>query len=84
MDAAHLRTMVDPKKQFHPFFIRTGSGGSYRVASPEMFWISHDDKILIVYQPDEGVTMIDVAEVTECHREIKPRKKAARHREDTP
>ena len=73
MNAQHIRTMVDPKKRFHPFEIRTGSGGSYHVASREMLWISQDGEILIVYNPGEGVTMIDADEVTECHRTIKPR-----------
>jgi hypothetical protein len=76
MDAAHIRTLVDLKKRFHPFFVRTGSGGNYYVSSPEMLWVSPKDDVLIVYQPDEGVTMIDVDEVTECHREIKRVKKS--------
>jgi hypothetical protein len=74
MKAINIRKMLDPKKRFHPFDVRTGSGGSYRVSSPEMIWISPDGEILILYQPNEGVTMIDVDEVNVCHREIKARK----------
>jgi hypothetical protein len=77
MEVAHVREMVNPKKKFHAFEIRTGSWGSYRVASPEMLWIAPDGEILIVHRPGEGVTMIDVDEVTECHREIKKRGPAA-------
>jgi hypothetical protein len=74
MKAINIRKLLDPKKRFHPFDVRTGSGGSYRVSSPEMIWISPDGEILILYRPNEGVTMIDVDEVTECHLEIKARK----------
>jgi hypothetical protein len=73
MKPDHIRKFIKPKGRFHPFTVRTASGEGYAVRSPEFVWMPGDGEIVMVYEPGEGVTMIDADEVTECHREIKRR-----------
>jgi hypothetical protein len=68
-----IKRFVDPARRFHPFVVRTGSGGSYRVASREMMWMPGEGDVVLVYEPGEGVTMIDTSEITELQREVKKR-----------
>jgi len=70
MNADQFRTMLKPKKTFYPFDVRTASGESYRVRSPEMGWISPEDDVMLVYDPDQGISLIDVDQVVECVRPI--------------
>ncbi|HEY2587849.1 MAG TPA: hypothetical protein VGI81_19040, partial [Tepidisphaeraceae bacterium] len=49
---------------------RTTDGDNYRVGSPEMAWIPPEVGIMAVYDPDEGVVIIDLEQVVECVRPI--------------
>ena len=69
MDAEQIGTMLKPDK-FHPFDVRTASGRSYRVRSPEMAWMSSEAGVMLVYDPSEGVALIDIDQVVECVRPI--------------
>jgi hypothetical protein len=81
MDADRIRSMLKPDK-FHAFDVRTASGNSYRVRSPETGWISPEDDVMLVYDPDQGASLIDVDQVVECVRPIiKGRGKGDRRRE---
>jgi hypothetical protein len=69
MDAQRIRSMFRPDK-FHAFDVRTASGNSYRVRSPEMGWISTEADVMLVYDPDQGISLIDVDQVVESVRPI--------------
>lgn len=71
MTAEKIRSMT--RAPFHPFVVRTGSGESYLVAHPELFWLDPDGEVLLVKSGSE-VALIDVASVTECVRAPKARK----------
>lgn len=73
MKPAHVLKFARPKGKFHPFVVRTASGTGNTVRSPEMIWMPGEGELVMIYEPGEGVTMIDTEDVTECHREIKPR-----------
>jgi hypothetical protein len=77
MKVEHIRKLIDPRRKFHPFTIRNGSGGGYRVISRENLWMPGEGDVALVYEPGEGVTMIDTDEITECQREIKRRGSSA-------
>jgi hypothetical protein len=77
MKAEHIKKLIDPKQKFHPFTIRTGSGSGYRVISRENMWMPGEGELVLVYEPGQGVTMIDTDEITECQREIKKREAKA-------
>lgn len=66
MNPAQIRSMM--KAPFHPFVVRTGSGESYSVVHPELFWIDPDGEVLLVKDRTQGVALIDTASVTECVR----------------
>ena len=72
MKAQQIRKMTEAKP-FHPFDVRTASGESYHVRSPEMPWISPDGEVVLVYEPSEGVALIDADQVTECVGQVKKR-----------
>ena len=76
MEARQVRTFMDAAK-FIPFDVRTASGPSYHVRSREMTWMSPQRDLMLVYDPDAGVALIEVDDVTECVRPIgrKPGKK---------
>jgi hypothetical protein len=69
--AEHIIKFIKPKGRFHPFDVHTSSGWSFHVHSPEFIWMPRGAGIVVVYEPGEGVQMIDTDEVTECRREIK-------------
>jgi hypothetical protein len=69
MDAKLIGTMLKPEK-FHPFNVRTASGNSYHVRSPEMAWMSIEAGVMLVYDPKQGVSLIDIDQVVECVRPI--------------
>ena len=53
MDPKQIGTMLKSEK-FHPFDVRTASGQSYRVRSPEMAWMSPDADVLLVREGENG------------------------------
>ncbi len=69
MDVKQITAMLRSEK-FHAFEVRTASGQSYRVRSPEMAWMSPDDDVMLVYDPTQGVALIDTEQVVECVRPI--------------
>ena len=71
MTADKIRSMT--KAPFHPFVVQTGSGESYVVQHPELYWLDPDGEILLVKSGSE-VELIDVASVTECVRSPQARK----------
>lgn len=80
MDAPRIRSMLRLEK-FHPFDVRTASGNSYRVRSPEMAWIPPEADVMLVHDPDQGISLIDLDQVVECVRPIvKGRSKGDRRR----
>ncbi len=80
MDVKRIRTMLKPEG-FYPFDVRTASGESYRVRSPEMGWISPVDDVMLVYDLDRGISLIDVDQVVECARPITKRRASDRGRQ---
>jgi hypothetical protein len=80
MDVKRVRTMLKPQG-FFPFDVRTASGESYRVRSPEMAWIPPEVDVMLVYDPDEGIVMIDIEQVVECVRPITRRRASDRGRQ---
>ncbi len=74
MKVEHIRSFAKPKGKFHPFIVRTASGAGCMVRSPEFVWMPGDGEVVMIYEPDVGVTLIDADDVTECHREIKSKK----------
>ena len=70
MSPNQIRGMA--KAPFHPFSVRTGSGESYLIAHPELYWLDPDGEVLPV--KDKGdVVLIDVESINECVRPGKPR-----------
>jgi hypothetical protein len=69
MDVKQIGTMLRSEK-FHPFDVRTASGQSHHVRSPEMAWMSPDNDVMLVYDPAQGVALIDTEQVVECVRPI--------------
>jgi hypothetical protein len=72
MKPEQIRKMIRAKR-FHPFDVRTASGERYHVTSPEFVWMPGDGEVVLIYEPGEGVALIDADQVTECFREIKKR-----------
>jgi hypothetical protein len=68
MKADRIRSMTHAKK-FHPFDVRTTSGESYHVRSPEMVWVSPENDVMLVLDPTQGVAFIDVDQISECVRD---------------
>lgn len=69
MDVERIRAMMRSEK-FHPFDVRAASGRSYHVRSPEMAWMSPEADVMLVYDPVQGVALIDTEQVVECVRPI--------------
>ncbi len=56
---------VHRAKPFHPFTIHLADGRSFRVAHPEFLSHSPTGRTIIVYQPDENFSILDLLLVTE-------------------
>jgi hypothetical protein len=62
-------------KPFRPFVIHTSLGEAYTVAHPENFAFSPDTPVAVLFGGPEGVTMIDLASVTEVTYPVKRTRK---------
>jgi hypothetical protein len=71
MTHAKLKSMTS--LPFHPFTVRTGSGQSYLIAHPELFWLDPDGEVLLVKDKTD-VVLIDIDSITECVRPSRSKK----------
>ena len=56
---------VQGARPFQPFTIHMGDGRSFRVDHPEFLARSPSGRTIIVYQPDESFSVLDMLLVTE-------------------
>jgi hypothetical protein len=77
MNIEDLRTLhrADP---FHPYVIHMADGRNYAVQSKEFLLIPPHGRTIVLWQPDEGLHLIDTFLVTEL--EIKPSRNGRRRR----
>jgi hypothetical protein len=64
MTAEQLRN-VHGAKPFRPFTVHMGDGRSFRVDHPEFLSRSPSGRTMIVHQPDDSFSVLDMLLVTE-------------------
>lgn len=55
---------------FHRFEIHTNSGAVYDIRSREMIALSPSGDLVVVFDPVDGVALVDIDQVADCIRPI--------------
>lgn len=65
---------VHAAKPFRPFTVHMGDGRSFRVDHPEFLSRSQSGRTIVVHQPDESFSVLDMLLVTELevHPPVQP------------
>lgn len=65
---------VHGTKPFRPFTVHMGDGRSFRVDHPEFLSHSQSGRTIVVHQPDESFSILDMLLVTELelHSPVQP------------
>ena len=70
---------VHGAKPFRPFTVQMGDGRSFRVDHPAFLSRSQSGRTIVVHQPDESFSVLDILLVTELevHPPAQPSREAA-------
>lgn len=70
---------VHGAKPFRPFTVHMGDGRSFRVDHPEFLSRSQSGRTIVIHQPDESFSVLDMLLVTELevHPLVQPSRDAA-------
>lgn len=70
---------VHSAKPFRPFTVQMGDGCSFRVDHPEFLSRSQSGRTIVVHQPDESFSVLDMLLITELevHPPINSSREAA-------